>query len=37
VIAIDTVKRHVSQILAKLDVQNRLQAVRKAQDLGLIS
>ncbi len=37
VIAIDTVKRHVSQILAKLDVQNRVQAVRRAQDLGLLS
>src|SRR5260370_39132919 len=33
VIAIDTVKRHVSQILAKLDVQNRVPAVRRAQDL----
>ncbi|HEY4034228.1 MAG TPA: LuxR C-terminal-related transcriptional regulator [Ktedonobacteraceae bacterium] len=37
VIAIDTVKRHVSQILAKLDVQNRVQAVRRAQDVGLLS
>ncbi len=37
VIAIDTVKRHVSQIFAKLDVQNRVQAVRRAQDLGLLS
>ena len=37
VIAIDTVKRHVSQILAKLDVQNRVQAVLRAQDLGLLS
>jgi LuxR family maltose regulon positive regulatory protein len=37
VIAIDTVKRHVSQILAKLDVRNRYQAVRRAQELGLLS
>jgi len=36
VIAIDTVKRHVSHIFAKLDVQNRIQAVRQAQKFGLL-
>jgi LuxR family maltose regulon positive regulatory protein len=36
VIAIDTVKRHVSHILAKLDVQNRVQAIRQAEKLGLL-
>lgn len=35
VITIDTVKRHVSHIFAKLDVQNRVQAVRRAQELSL--
>ena len=37
VIVIDTVKRHVSHIFAKLGVQNRVQAVRKAQELGLLN
>jgi LuxR family maltose regulon positive regulatory protein len=36
VIAIDTVKRHVSHIFAKLDVSNRVQAVRQAQEFGLL-
>jgi LuxR family maltose regulon positive regulatory protein len=36
VITVDTVKRHVSHILAKLGVQNRVQAVRQAQKLGLL-
>ena len=36
VIVVDTVKRHVSHILGKLGVNNRLQAVRQAQDLGLL-
>ena len=36
VIVIDTVKRHVSHIFSKLDVQNRVQAVRRAQELGLL-
>jgi LuxR family maltose regulon positive regulatory protein len=36
VIVIDTVKRHVSHIFAKLDVQNRVQAVRRARELGLL-
>jgi len=37
VIAIDTVKRHVSHIFAKLGVQNRVQAVRQAEILGLLA
>jgi LuxR family transcriptional regulator, maltose regulon positive regulatory protein len=36
VIVVDTVKRHVSQILSKLAVKNRLQAVRQARALGLL-
>ena len=36
VIVVDTVKRHVSHIFAKLGVQNRVQAVRRAQELGLL-
>jgi LuxR family maltose regulon positive regulatory protein len=36
VIAIDTVKRHVSHIFAKLGVQNRVQAARQARELGLL-
>jgi len=36
VIVIDTVKRHVSNIFSKLGVQNRIQAVRQAQELGLL-
>ncbi len=36
VIAIGTVKRHVSHIFAKLGVQNRMQAVRQACELGLL-
>jgi LuxR family transcriptional regulator, maltose regulon positive regulatory protein len=35
-IVVDTVKRHVSQIFAKLTVKNRVQAVRRAQELGLL-
>jgi LuxR family maltose regulon positive regulatory protein len=37
VIATDTVKRHVSHIFSKLGVNNRVQAVRQAQALGLLS
>jgi LuxR family maltose regulon positive regulatory protein len=36
VIAIDTVKRHVSHIFAKLGVNNRLQAVIQARELHLL-
>jgi LuxR family transcriptional regulator, maltose regulon positive regulatory protein len=36
VIALDTVKRHVSHILFKLGVQNRLHAVMQAEDLQLL-
>jgi LuxR family maltose regulon positive regulatory protein len=36
VITVDTVKRHVSHIFAKLDVQNRVQAARQARKLGLL-
>jgi LuxR family maltose regulon positive regulatory protein len=36
VITVDTVKRHVSHILNKLGVQNRVQAVRRARELGLL-
>jgi LuxR family maltose regulon positive regulatory protein len=35
VITVDTVKRHVNHIFSKLRVQNRVQAVRQAQGLGL--
>src|SRR2546430_1254076 len=36
VIVVDTVKRHVSHIFSKLGVQNRVQAVRQARELGLL-
>jgi LuxR family maltose regulon positive regulatory protein len=36
IIALDTVKRHVSHIFAKLGVQNRVQAVKRAHELGLL-
>ncbi len=37
VIAIGTVKRHVSNILGKLTVSSRTQAVARAQAIGLLS
>ena len=37
VIAYVTVKRHVSHIFSKLGVTNRVQAVKQAQDLGLLN
>jgi LuxR family maltose regulon positive regulatory protein len=36
VVALDTVKKHVSSILSKLDVSNRTHAVVRARALGLI-
>jgi LuxR family maltose regulon positive regulatory protein len=36
VIVVDTVKRHVSHIFSKLDVQNRVQAVIQARERGLL-
>ncbi len=37
VISIDTVKRHVSNVLSKLGASNRTQAVSRAHELGLFS
>ena len=36
VITEGTVKNHVSNLIAKLEVRDRTQAVLKAQDLGMI-
>jgi len=36
IIAIDTVKRHVSHIFSKLGVHNRIQATKQARELGLL-
>jgi LuxR family transcriptional regulator, maltose regulon positive regulatory protein len=36
VVTLDTVKRHVSHLFAKLGVANRTQAVTRAQELGLL-
>lgn len=36
VITLDTVKRHVSNILSKLGASNRTQAVTRARSLGLL-
>ncbi len=36
VIAVSTAKRHVSNILAKLTVSNRTQAVTRAREMGLL-
>lgn len=35
-VSLNTVKTHVSSLYQKLDVANRTQATRKAQELGLI-
>ena len=37
VITLDTVKRHVSNILSKLGASNRTQAVSRVRELGLLS
>jgi len=36
VVALDTVKRHVSNLFSKLGVANRTQAVARARELGLL-
>ena len=36
VVTLDTVKRHVSNLFAKLQVANRTQAVARARELGLL-
>ena len=36
VITVDTVKRHVSHVFAKLGVANRTEAVARARQLGLL-
>jgi LuxR family maltose regulon positive regulatory protein len=36
-IALSTVKKHVGNILVKLDTPNRVQAIARARDLGLLS
>jgi LuxR family maltose regulon positive regulatory protein len=37
VVTVETVKRHVSSLLAKLEVDNRTQAAMRARSLGLFS
>ena len=36
VISVYTVKRHITTIFAKLGVENRVQVVEKARQLGLL-
>ena len=36
VVAVSTVKRHVSNIFSKLGVTNRTQAVARARDFGIL-
>ena len=35
-VSLDTFKKHVSHLLAKLGVANRTEAVTRARELGLI-
>jgi ATP/maltotriose-dependent transcriptional regulator MalT len=35
-LAVTTVKKHASNIYGKLGVRNRIQAVAKAEELGLL-
>ena len=37
VVSLDTVKKHVTHILAKLGAANRTEAVSRARQLGLIA
>ncbi|MBK8020944.1 MAG: helix-turn-helix transcriptional regulator [Chloroflexi bacterium] len=37
VIAVDTARKHLKNIYAKLDVHSRVEAVRRAQELGIIT
>jgi LuxR family maltose regulon positive regulatory protein len=36
IVAVGTVKRHVSNIMAKMEAESRLEVVARARDLGLI-
>ena len=36
VVAVDTVKKHVTHVLGKLGVANRTEAAARARQLGLI-
>jgi LuxR family maltose regulon positive regulatory protein len=36
VVAVSTVKSHVNHIFGKLGARNRVDAVRRAQELGLL-
>ena len=36
VVTLDTVKRHVTNLFTKLGVANRMQAVARARELGLL-
>jgi LuxR family maltose regulon positive regulatory protein len=36
VVALDTVKKHVTHVLGKLGAANRTEAVARARQLGLI-